>query len=271
MNEVIIKNVEFCNAELLAVQDKETGKIYAGINSILRELGFDEKQIEYRREKWTSDKTLLKGTRKFSGTLIGANTGKDVWCIDIKKLPLALAKIDITPKIENDMPWLSEKLEKYQDECADILADAFIDKTERMYMPKDFPTALRAYADECEKNMLLEQKNDILNKENDLLAQKNLEWADRAVVNAMVRAYGYGIGGDYRKAWRDFKKELLYRHGININARITNYLNRTEKRTKPKTLDVLDDSELSSALSTITAMCRENDIDISDIIQKKVG
>lgn len=116
-----------------------------------------------------------------------------------------------------------------------------------------------------------EQKNSILSAENDLLAQKNLEWADRAVINAMVRAYGYGIGGDYRKAWRDFKKELLYRHGININARITNYLNRTEKRTKPKTLDVLDDSELSSALSTITAMCRENGIDISDIIQKKVG
>lgn len=116
-----------------------------------------------------------------------------------------------------------------------------------------------------------EQKNNILSAENDLLAQKNLEWADRAVINAMVRAYGYGIGGDYRKAWRDFKKELLYRYGININARITNYLNRTEKRTKPKTLDMLDDSELSSALSTITAMCRENDIDISDIIQKKVG
>ena len=138
-------------------------------------------------------------------------------------------------------------------------------------VPKDFASALRLAADEYERRIEAEQKNSILSAENDLLAQKNLEWADRAVVNAMVRAYGYGIGGDYRKAWRDFKKELLYRHGININARITNYLNRTEKRTKPKTLDVLDDSELSSALSTITAMCRENDIDISDIIQKKVG
>ena len=163
MNDLIVKNVSFCKAELLAIQDKETGKIYAGINSILRELGFDEKQIEYRRDKWTSDKAISKGTRKFSGTLIGAGTGKDVWCIDTKKLPIALAKIDITPKMENEMPELSEKLEKYQDECADILADAFISKQDKMILPKDFPSALRAYADEYEKNMLLEQKNDTLN------------------------------------------------------------------------------------------------------------
>lgn len=126
MNDLIVKNVPFCNSELLAVQDKETGKIYAGINCILRELGFDDKQVEYRRDKRTQDKVIGKGTRKFSGTLLGAKTGKDIWCIDIKKLPIALAKIEITPKMENEMSELSEKLEKYQDECADILAAAFI-------------------------------------------------------------------------------------------------------------------------------------------------
>lgn len=65
MNELITKNVPFCGAVLLAVQVKDTGKIYAGINSIMRELGFDEKQIEYRRDKWKSDKVLSKGARKF--------------------------------------------------------------------------------------------------------------------------------------------------------------------------------------------------------------
>lgn len=126
MDDFIVKNVSFCDAELLAVQDKEMGKIYAGINCILRELGFDDKQIEYRRDKWTQDKVIGKGTRKFSGTLLGAKTGKDIWCIDTKKLPIALAKIEITPKMEMEMPELSGKLEKYQDECADILAAAFI-------------------------------------------------------------------------------------------------------------------------------------------------
>ena len=121
------------------------------------------------------------------------------------------------------------------------------------------------------QNIILIEKNEILSAENDLLSQKNLEWADRAVILALVRAYAHGIGDDFPKAWRDFKKELLYRHGININARITNYLNKTGKRTKPKTLDMLDDSELPAALSTITAMCRENNVDIGEIIQKKAG
>lgn len=116
-----------------------------------------------------------------------------------------------------------------------------------------------------------QKKIATLNTENDLLAQKSLQWADRPLINALVRAYGYGIGGDYSKAWTDFKKELLYRHSINLNARITHYLNATGKKTKPKTLDMIDDSELPKALSTATALCRENNVDISDIISNKAS
>ena len=164
MSDLITKNVPFYGAELLAVQDKTTGKIYAGINSVLRELGFDEKQTEYRRDKWKNDKILNKGTLKFSGTLLGLPTGKDTWCIDIKKLPIALAKIEITPKMEKELPELSDKLEHYQECCADVLAEAFLSKEKMMIIPEDFPSALRAYADE--KRMLLEQKNEILTEEN---------------------------------------------------------------------------------------------------------
>lgn len=126
MSNILVKEVEFFGTELLAVQEVESGKIYAGINAILKGMGFDDKQIEYRREKWVTDKTISKGTLKFSGTLIGAKTGKDVWCIDIKKLPLALAKLEITPKLEKELPELSQKLEVYQDACADVLSDAFL-------------------------------------------------------------------------------------------------------------------------------------------------
>ena len=108
MNDLVVKKVPFYGAELLAVQEKDSGKIYAGINPILRDLGFDEKQIEYRRDKWVFDKSVGKGTQKFSGTYLGLRTGKDVWCIDIMKLPLALAKLEITPKMEKEMPELAE-------------------------------------------------------------------------------------------------------------------------------------------------------------------
>lgn len=130
MNDLVVKNVDFCNAQLLAVQDNETGKIYAGINCILRELGFDDRQIEYRRNKWNDDKTISKGVRKF--LYPSENRGnQETYCIDIKKLPIALAKIEITPKMEKEMPELSGKLEKYQDECADILAEAFLPKADK--------------------------------------------------------------------------------------------------------------------------------------------
>ena len=68
-----------------------------------------------------------------------------------------------------------------------------------------------------------------------------------------------------------FKKELLYKYGINLNSRITNYLNTTGKKTKPKTLDMIDDSELSDAISTIVSMCKENEIDISNILDNKAS
>ena len=57
------------------------------------------------------------------------NNNQEVYCISQKKLPLALAKINITPKMKQSQPELTAKLELYQDKCADVLASVFIDKT----------------------------------------------------------------------------------------------------------------------------------------------
>lgn len=137
-------------------------------------------------------------------------------------------------------------------------------------IPKDYPSALRLAADEYEKRLLAEQKNGILKKENDLLAQKTLEWADRPIINALVRAYAHSIEDDYKGAWREFKKELLYRYGINLNARQTAHLNNGGNKSKAK-LDFLNDDELPQAISTAVAMCRNNNVDISEIIEKKAS
>ena len=105
-----------------------------------------------------------------------------------------------------------------------------------------------------------------LNNENDLLAQKNLEWADRPLINSLVRAYASSIG-DFGKAWNNYKKELLYKHSININSRITNHINTTGK--KPKTLDMIDDTELANAISVAVSLCRENNVEIDDLLNNK--
>ena len=123
--------------------------------------------------------------------------------------------------------------------------------------------------EEAKKPLIV--KNDSLNNENDLLSQKNLEWADRPLINSIIRAYAASIGGNFGKAWNDFKKELLYKHSINLNLRITNYLNASGKKTKPKTLDMLDDSELSSAISTAVSLCRENEVNIDYLLNNKAS
>lgn len=53
---------------------------------------------------------------------------QETYCISQHKLPIALAKINITPSMKRNQPELSSKLELYQDKCADVLASVFIDK-----------------------------------------------------------------------------------------------------------------------------------------------
>lgn len=130
MAELEIKKVDFYDSELIAVQETSTGKVFTAINNVLRGIGFDEKQIEYQRERMINDSVLSKGTLKFSGTELGAKTTRETWCIDIMKLPLALAKINITPKIKKENPHLAHMLELYQDKCAEVLAKSFFKKSE---------------------------------------------------------------------------------------------------------------------------------------------
>ncbi len=146
---------------------------------------------------------------------------------------------------------------------ADLLVNTYFDD-----IPEDQKAIVKGLLQNIESK---QKKITALDKENDLLAERALQWADRPLINALVRAYGRSLSGDYSTAWGDFKKELLYRHGINLNTRITHYLNNTGKKTKPRTLDMLDDSELQKALSTAAALCRENNVDISDIIDKKAS
>jgi hypothetical protein len=101
-----------------------------------------------------------------------------------------------------------------------------------------------------------------------------VKWSNRKVLEAIVKAYGSYISRNfkmlngYQEAWREFKKELLYMHSININLRITNYMNASGKKTAPKTLDMIHDDELPACISTAVAMCRNHSVDISEIIEK---
>lgn len=135
-NALETTNFNFYGDELIAEQDNATGEIYTAINAVLRGIWFtDEGQIRRKRDKWINDPVIGKGITIFK---IPSGEGclkkdtpsnyQEAFCISQRKLPFALAKINITPKMKQSQPELSERLELYQDKCADVLASVFIDK-----------------------------------------------------------------------------------------------------------------------------------------------
>lgn len=102
----------------------------------MRNIGFKTKdQIRRRRDTWVNDLSLAKGIQKFDMPAQEVVTkfdttiliDKETLCISQRKLPLALAKLHITPSMKKKQPELVRKLLLYQDKCADVLAAVFID------------------------------------------------------------------------------------------------------------------------------------------------
>ncbi len=141
INQTALQVIDFnfYGDNLIALRDNATGEVFTSINSVLKGIGFtDRNQIRRRRDKWINDSVIAKGITIFNiptssdGVLKNDtpyNNNQEVYCISQKKLPLALAKINITPKMKQSQPELAAKLELYQDKCADVLASVFINKT----------------------------------------------------------------------------------------------------------------------------------------------
>ena len=122
-----VTNFDFYGDNLIALQDNATGEIYTAITHVLRGIGFTDKQIEHQQNKILNDEILKSHTIKFLGVDLNMPSVNEIWCISQRKLPLALAKINITPKMKQNQPELSDRLLKYQDKCADVLTSVFID------------------------------------------------------------------------------------------------------------------------------------------------
>ena len=130
-----VTDFNFYGDNLIAFKDNATGEIYTTINSVLRGIGFiDKDQIRKRRDKWINDPVISKGVVKFNipiQEVVAKNDttllDKETYCISQHKLPITLAKINITPKMKQTQPELASRLELYQDKCADVLASVFID------------------------------------------------------------------------------------------------------------------------------------------------
>ena len=112
INQTALQVIDFnfYGDNLIALRDNATGEVFTSINSVLKGIGFtDRNQIRRRRDKWINDSVIAKGITIFNiptssdGVLKNDtpyNNNQEVYCISQKKLHLALAKINITPKMK---------------------------------------------------------------------------------------------------------------------------------------------------------------------------
>ena len=123
MNELEIKLVPFMGTELVAARDAD-GLVWAGVRWMCDGIGLNENQARAERKKIQSDKALSKGGSNLTLPTRGGN--QEVFCLKLDFVPLWLAKISITPTMEQETPELAGRLMEYQLKAKDVLVAAFV-------------------------------------------------------------------------------------------------------------------------------------------------
>jgi len=124
MNNLLVKSVDFLGDNLVSVKNESTGKIYTGVSHISKGIGLSKSQKDTQIQNIQNDLVLKRGCLKFQAGVIDPNN--EVLGIELDFLPLWLAKISITPKMQEDQPDVAEKLISYQLKAKDVLAESFI-------------------------------------------------------------------------------------------------------------------------------------------------
>ena len=126
MNKLEVKKVPFMGTELMAARDAD-GQIWAGVRWMCDGIGLSRNQRDNQIDKIKADTVLFKGAGNFPLPTNGGN--QKCLCLKLDYVPLWLAKIAITPKMERETPELAAKLEQYQLRAKDVQAAAFLPQT----------------------------------------------------------------------------------------------------------------------------------------------
>ena len=128
MNELEVKKVPFMGTELMAARDN-SGQIWAGVRWMCNGLGLSRGQRDRQSLNIQADSVLSKGAANLRLPTNGGN--QEVLCLKLDYVPLWLAKIAITPRMERETPELAARLEQYQLKAKDVLAAAFLPQSKQ--------------------------------------------------------------------------------------------------------------------------------------------
>ena len=231
------------------------GTAYLSLEDVARGLGFTQEKDNKTYVRWDRVSNYLR-------ELNFPTSGETI------NLLIAFIPENIFYRLA--MKAKNETAEKFQTIVADEILPSI--RKHGMYAKDellDNPDLLIEVVQQLKKER---EEKRLLQTENKLLTGQTLEWADRKILEALIKAYGASIHipevNGFVEAWKDFKKELLYNYGININLRISKAMESSGRKTKPKTMDMIHDDELSKCISTAVALCTSHNVDISDIIGK---
>lgn len=278
-----VTGFNFYGDNLIALKDNATGEIYTAINSILKGIGFiDKDQIRKRRDKWINDPVVSKGISTFNIPTSEGVTKKDtpmnnqaVYCISQHKLPIALAKINITPKMKQTQPELAAKLELYQDKCADVLASVFIDhKTvsdiNMQPITETLNTITNTLTTLTQTIASMQQEINFLKKPQQLPKKKWSYWSTKMFPKYQLLTDYFQIS--YKELYKNLYNEMKNTYpDIDLNQEIDDYCYENSLESC-YTLDVIEHNKTLRKLfeSIVDNLLEQNNLTDTNNINTKI-
>lgn len=256
MNELEIKKVPFMGTELIAARDSE-GIIWAGVRWMCDGIGLSRGQRNNETVKIQKEKVLSKGARNLMLPTNGGN--QEVLCLKLDFVPLWLAKINITPTMEQETPELAANLEAYQLKAKDVLAAAFLPAEVAQQTDLDLRKLTPELRQMIHMELRLQEQEKALKDVNrqidgirDIVKLSPNNWRKECRRQIVKIAHKLG-GNEYIKEVHAEAFQLVdERAGVSLSIRLTNKRRRMaeegvckSKRDKLTKADVIaDDAKL---------------------------
>lgn len=220
------KIVNFNGAEILGVKAND-GHIYVGVKWICKGIGLTEGQYQNQTRKISDDLVLIKGIAKLQHPTSGGI--QDVLMIELDFLPLWLAKISITPTMQNEQPEVTERLIEYQLRAKDVLAQAFLHQRPQTQL-EVLQGAINQMVEQEKRIVLVESRMDAAEKRQEhiteVLSLHPTEW--RPKTTAMLNKISFARGGEgaYQAVRNESYDKLEERAKCKLSVRVTNIKKR---------------------------------------------
>jgi hypothetical protein len=216
-NNLAIKEVNFYGDKLYAAHEEINNKTYIGVRWVCDGIGLSEGQRKNEIKRIKDDLVLKQGGRNL---ILPTNGGEQMTqCIELDFLPLWLAKISITPKMQKENEILTKKLVKYQLEAKDVLTKAFVRN------PTGFDV-LRGMLDKIEESnkkvdlLTLKQQetdNKVVNMQTYLT-----ETPDRKKIQKEVNTYARRNNMQQSEVWTLIYQKIEDKYGFSVSRRVDN-------------------------------------------------